>query len=150
MTGLKFTVQVLQDYGYEIPQVGKNSCCLFHEEARPSARLYPEGGYHCWSAKCGVHFSDGLGAIMQLEQCGYKEAIEIAQKKYGFQATEAGPDSISLKEFYSIEEAITKMVTQQQPSLFISVYKTLDDLLAARDLDKMKKLYAKLASGDIR
>jgi len=78
MNGLKFTLQVLKDYGYEIPQINRNICCLFHEETRPSARLYETGSYHCWSGKCGAHFSDGLGAIMQIEGCHYKDALTIA------------------------------------------------------------------------
>lgn len=148
MSGLKFTLQVLRDYGFEIPQVGRNICCLFHEETRPSARLYDTGSYHCWAAKCGAHFSDGLGAIMQIESCSYKEALAIASKKYGFKV--ADKDLVSMKEFYSLEESIVKKVTEQKPSLFLSVYKTLDGLLNERDLDKMKKLYAKLADGQIK
>lgn len=147
MNNFQFTCQVLSDYGYEIPQVGRNICCLFHTETNPSARFYSVGSYHCWSAKCGVHFSDGLGALMHLEGCNYSRALEIAAERYGFKAPEK---LISLTEFRSIEEAIVKQVIKQKPSAFMSVYKTLDFLIICRDLDKLKKLHMKLAAGEIK
>ena len=144
---LEFTLTVLSDYGHNIDQIDKNICCLFHEETRPSARLFSDGHYYCWTASCNAHFSDGIGALMQLEECDYKKAIQIAENNYGYVV--AKKKIQDLKEYYSIQDSIVSQVIKQKPEAFLSVYKTLDRLMIERDLCGLKKLHRKLLNQEI-
>jgi len=141
-------IKILEDNGYEVPPVGKNSCCLFHEETRASARLFDSGQYHCWSANCGVHFSSPIDLIMHIQNCDFKEALKIAEESYGYKKTTKS--TINLEEFHSLQDSIKRKVIQQKPEDFLRVYKTLDELVSAQDLEKMKKLYYMLSAGQIK
>ena len=145
---LELMLEILNDYGHHVDYVGKNMRCLFHEENRASARLFETGAYHCWSANCQVHFNTPIDAIMHLENCDFKQALSIAKEKYGYRHT--GKVQVDLEEFHSLEKAIVRKVVEKKPELFLSVYKTLDQLLEQRDIDKMKKLYTKLVAGEIK
>lgn len=145
---LDLMLEILHDYGYEVPYVGKNMCCLFHEESRASARIFPSGQYHCWSANCGIHFSTPIDAIMQLESCDFKKALAIAQEKYNYKLDSS--KNFDLAAFYSIQESIVNHVIKQKPEAFLSVYKTMDELIEDHDIEKLKKLYTKLVSGEIK
>lgn len=145
---LDLMLEILNDYGHEVPYVGKNIRCLFHDENRASARVFENGAYHCWSANCQVHFNTPIDAIMHLENCDFKEALNIAKAKYGYRHSSKA--KVDLEEFHSLEQAIVRKVIQQKPVAFLSVYKTLDQLLQDQDIDKMKKLYLKLSNGEIK
>jgi hypothetical protein len=139
---------VLKDYGLEPEGVDKNIHCLFHNENRPSARLFNDGSYHCWTADCQVHFNDGIGALALLEKCSYYDAVRIAEERYGYKSHKK--DYEKMKAYYSIEDSIVRQVIKQKPQAFLSVYKTLDDLFRARDLEGLQKLHQKLLKGEIK
>lgn len=147
MSDLEFTLMVLRDYGLNPPTVGKNIHCLFHEESRPSARIFKDGHYHCWSGNCGVHFSGGLGIIMYFENCTYPEAIKMAAERYGLQVQKqlkTNPHHLK-----GIEIAIINIVRRKKHPKFLNIYKTLDHLLDTKDADKLLKLHEKLLRGEI-
>lgn len=141
-------MQVLNDHGYYPDDNGKYIKCVFHEDNRPSAKLFDNGSYHCWAASCQTHINSGFDAIMQLEECTFEEAIKIAEEQYGIYFKKE--NKVDNRKLKSLVDSITSMVIEVKPKLFLSVYKTMDELVELNDLDKLQKLYMKLSRGEIK
>ena len=75
-------VRIVSDY-VTLKKAGKNytACCPFHSEKTPSFSVSPgKGLYKCFG--CGVG-GDVFGFIMQIEGCGFPEALRIVAQKSG-------------------------------------------------------------------
>lgn len=146
---LDMVINILESKGYEVPEVGVASNCIFHDDKRPSAMLFEDGGYHCHSANCNAHFSDAAGALQYLEGCSYAYAKDILKTRFAYNAPAKKSDNVedNVKRW---EIAITKQVIKNKPKMFLAIYKTMDELIKVKDLDRLKKLHSKVMYGEIK
>jgi len=77
-------MRVLEHYFKDLKKVNGHyiTKCLWHDDSKPSLAVYPDSHCHCYV--CQKHISDIYGLVMDIEQVGFPEAIEIVAELGGY------------------------------------------------------------------
>ena len=85
-------LRVLEHYEIEVRDMGPGNqliLCPVHSEDRPSCSVHVEKGL--WNCKACLATGDAFTIIMQREGLGFREAVEFAEQRFGYEREDRRP-----------------------------------------------------------